>query len=128
MESVVTEQYFEAEGCWITEYWNTPRDDAVSIARARVEPGAVTRRHKLSGIAERYLILEGQGRATIGAGPAVEVAAGDVLLIPPGVTQCIANTGPGDLIFLAICTPRFQHDCYENVECDRRPPGTVVKD
>jgi len=56
-----TEYYF-AEGCFITEAWNVPTDAAVSVARARVESGVTTRWHRLHGVTERYLILEGQGR------------------------------------------------------------------
>jgi oxalate decarboxylase/phosphoglucose isomerase-like protein (cupin superfamily) len=38
-----------------------------------------------------------------------------VVLIPPSTRQRIANTGPGDLVFLAICTPRFTQGAYEDV-------------
>jgi len=44
-----------------------------------------------------------------------EVGPGDVVLIPPSTRQRIANTGPGDLVFLAICTPRFAQDAYEDI-------------
>ena len=30
-------EYFFAEGCFITEWWNTSADEAVSVARARVK-------------------------------------------------------------------------------------------
>jgi mannose-6-phosphate isomerase-like protein (cupin superfamily) len=116
MPSQRLEHYFEAEGCWIAEQWNTPEDDAVSIARARVEPAVTTRWHKLQGIAERYVILAGQGSAEIGAAPARGVVAGDVVAIPPGIAQRITNTGASDLVFLAICTPRFRRDAYESLE------------
>ena len=99
-----------AEGCFITEGWNTSADEAVSIARARVEPGVTTRWHRLRGVTERYLILEGRGRVEVGDGPPEGV------LIPPGVRQRITNTGHTDLIFLAICTPRFTLAGYEDVE------------
>ena len=46
-------EYFFAEGCFITEWWNTSADEAVSVARARVEPGATTRWHRLRGATER---------------------------------------------------------------------------
>ena len=64
-----TESFF-AEGCFITEWWNSTADMAVSVARARVEPGVTTRWHRLRGVTERYLILEGQGRVEVGEGPA----------------------------------------------------------
>ncbi len=31
-------------------------------------------------------------------------------------SQRITNIGPDDLIFLAICTPRFSNDVYEDLE------------
>ncbi|MEA3397575.1 MAG: cupin domain-containing protein, partial [Chloroflexota bacterium] len=44
------------------------------------------------------------------------VSPGDVVLIPPGVSQRISNTGAGDLMFLCICTPPFRPECYEDLE------------
>lgn len=109
-------EYYFAEGCFITEGWNTPTDEAVSVARARVEPGMTTRWHRLHGVTERYLILEGQGRVEVGDCPPEGVEPGAVVLIPPDTRQRITNTGLTDLIFLAICTPRFMLAGYEDVE------------
>jgi mannose-6-phosphate isomerase-like protein (cupin superfamily) len=108
-------EYFFAEGCFITEWWNSTADPAVSVARARVEPGVTTRWHRLRGVTERYLILEGWGRVEVGDGPPEEVGPGAGVLIPPGVRQRITNLGDADLIFLAICTPRFTLAVYEDV-------------
>lgn len=102
------------EGCFILELSNTPADPAVSIARARVPRGVTTRWHRLKETAERYLILEGRGRAEIGDSPPREVGPGDVVFIPPSVRQRIANVGETDLIFLAICTPRFVPQAYQD--------------
>jgi mannose-6-phosphate isomerase-like protein (cupin superfamily) len=38
------------------------------------------------------------------------------VLIPAGVAQRIANAGDDDLVFLAICTPRFEHSAYEDID------------
>lgn len=110
------DEYYTEERCYITELSNTPDDPHASIARARVLPGVTTRRHRLRGTTERYVILEGKGRVEIGDEPAREVGPGDVVLIPPLVRQRITNVGNDDLIFLAICTPRFTWECYEDVE------------
>lgn len=110
-------ELYTAEGCFITELSNTADDPAVSIARARVEPGVTTRWHRVNGTAERYVILQGKGRAEIGDLPPQDVAPGDVVLIPPSCRQRIANTGERDLVFLAICTPRFTSEAYEEIEC-----------
>jgi len=105
-----------AERCAIVELSNVAEDPAVSIARARVRPGVVTAWHRLRGTAERYVILEGRGRVEVGALPPAEVGPGDVVAIPPMCRQRIANTGDTDLLFLAICTPRFEPGCYESLE------------
>lgn len=110
------EYYFE-EGCFINELSNGPDDAAVSIARARVEPGKTTRWHYLLDTTERYVIISGNGVVETGDQPSTTVAAGDVVLIPPGVRQRIRNEGIEDLVFLAICSPRFQPANY--VDCDQ---------
>ena len=109
-------EYFFEEGCFILELLNTPSDPDVSIARARVEPGKTTRFHSLKGVTERYVIQQGVGVAYIGDGVGIDVCAGSVIVIPAGVKQKIHNTGSDMLVFLAICTPRFTPDCYQ--DCD----------
>lgn len=105
------DEYYFQEGCYILEHLNDPADPDLSIARARVPPGVTTRLHHLTGTTERYLILAGHGEARIG-GAARAVGPGDVLLIAAGVTQQIRNSGAEDLIFLALCTPRFRPANY----------------
>ncbi len=107
-------EYHTPERCHILESWNHPGDGAASLARARVEPGVTTEPHRLRGVVERYLIIEGMGRARVGEEEA-DVRPGDVVIIPAGVVQQITNTGPGDLAFYCVCTPRFTPGCYEAV-------------
>ena len=71
---------------------------------------------QLRGTAERYVILAGAGKVEVGSLPAQEVGPGDVVLIPAGTRQRIACLGNEDLVFLAICTPRFRPDVYEDLE------------
>lgn len=104
-------EYFFREGCHILELWNDPADADVSIARARVEPGRTTRSHQLRGTVERYVILEGMGNF-FSADSSTAVTPGDVVVIPAGESQSIQNTGEQDLIFLAICSPRFAEHNY----------------
>ena len=111
-----TAEYYTPERCHILELSNIADDPDVSIARARVEPGVTTRWHRLAGTTERYVIVEGRGRVEVGDLPAQEVGPGDVVVIPPGWRQRIANVGDGDLVFLAICTPRFRAEGYEDVD------------
>jgi len=105
-------EYYFAEGCYITEVSNSTDDLQLSIARARVEPGKTTRWHYLRGSTERYVILEGSGRVEVGDLEPQLVTAGDVVIIPPGERQRITNSGEDDLVFLAICSPRFEESQY----------------
>ena len=114
------DEFFTDEGCHILETWNRADDPAVSVARARVEPGVTTRLHRLAGIVERYLILSGAGRVEVEGIPPQSVGPGDLVYIPADQGQRIANTGDGDLVFLAICTPRFVPEAYLDIETD--PP------
>lgn len=100
-------EYFFVEGCYINELSNHPDDPNVSIARARVLPGISTHWHTLTATIERYVILEGQGDVEVGTAAPHTVFTGDVVVIPPNTKQRITNTGQNDLVFLAICTPRF---------------------
>ena len=109
-------EFHTAENCYITELRNTDKDPACSIARARVAPGSTTRLHCLEGTAERYVIISGSGQVRVGTDAAVPVQPLDVVHIPAGVPQQISNTGSGDLVFLCICTPRFQPENYRPLE------------
>jgi mannose-6-phosphate isomerase-like protein (cupin superfamily) len=111
-------EYYTDERCFINELSNIPDDPVVSIAEARVLVDEVTRWHKLEGITERYVILAGQGRVELGDLPPQDVGPGAVVLIPPGCPQRIRNTGGADLVFLAICSPRFQPRCYIDLDPD----------
>lgn len=106
------------ERCYILELSNSPDDPQMSIARARVGPGITTRWHRVVDTLERYVILDGTGSMEVGDLPPQDVSAGDVVLIPPSCRQRISNTGQGDLVFLAICTPRFRPEAYQDLDSD----------
>ena len=109
-----SEEYFLDEGCYILELNNTPDHSDLSIARARLEVGCETELHSLKDTAERYVIQQGEGIANID-GVEYSVKVNDVLNIAPDVAQKIGNTGTIDLIFLVICTPRFEPSCYQKL-------------
>ncbi len=109
-------EFYTDEKCFIIEMSNSSEDEALSIARARVEPGVTTRLHRVIETVERYVILEGSGIVEVGKLPPEEVGVGDVVVIPSGVPQRISNTGENDLIFLALCTPRFITRHYQDIE------------
>ena len=116
-------EFYTAERCYIIELSNSPDDPEASIARARVAPRVTTRWHRLAGTTERYVIVEGRGRVEVGRLPPQEVGPGDVVLIPPSCPQRITNLGQGDLIFLAVCTPRFRQEVYEDIDDEPLPSG-----
>ena len=109
-------EFLTEERCFIIESSNSTDDPELSIAHARVAAGVVTRWHRVRDTLERYVILSGRGRVEVGDLAPQDVGAGDVVLIAAGCRQRIANTGADDLVFLAICTPRFLAEAYEDVD------------
>lgn len=126
-------EYMTDERCYITEVANDGLDDNLSIAIARVKPGIATAWHRLQDTSERYLIIAGSGRVEldpdfgigINSGQLLsderskisqEVVTGDVVRIAPGVSQRIINTASVDLVFYAVCTPRFMIENYISLE------------
>ncbi len=107
-------EYYFKEGCYILEYHNDSRDPNISIARARLVGGQTTQMHRLVDTSERYLILQGEAEANVN-GETFDLKKGSSLFIPEGHTQCITNTGEDDLVFLAICHPRFEIENYRRV-------------
>lgn len=104
------------ERCAIVEVANDDDDADVSIARARVRPGITTTWHAVDDTDERYLIVAGTGAVEVGTLAPHAVGPGDVVRIPRGVRQRITNTGAGDLVFYAICSPRFRQQNYRALE------------
>lgn len=109
-------EYYTDERCHILEFLNTDAAPDASIARARVEPGVRTKQHRVKDTVERYIIISGQGTACVEGRKPQAVTAGDVVIIPAGLAQSIDNTGADDLVFLCICTPRFEWDNYESLD------------
>lgn len=122
------EEALTTELCHVLETWNRAEDPALSVARARVAPGITTRWHRLQGIAERYLILAGQGLAEVEGMAPTPVKPGDLLYIPPGHGQRIRNTGTEDLLFYALCTPRFRWAAYQALTPETSTPPEEIAD
>ena len=116
-------EFYIDEGCFVVELTTPDADTALSIARCRVEPGKTTQWHRLSGTIERYVIEHGEGRVEVGDLPAAIVRPGDVVVIPAACRQRITNTGAVDLVFLALCTPRFSPAIYEALPEDACDSG-----
>lgn len=113
-------EVYTDERCFIRELVNDPAWPEVSMARCRVERGVTTQRHALD-VHEWYVLEQGTGRVTLGGGPERPVGPGDVVGIPAGTPQCIANDGDTDLVFLCICAPRFQSAGYTALESPESP-------
>lgn len=109
-------EYYIDEGCFICELSNSDNDPDLSIAKARVEPGVTTKLHKLSATIERYVVLEGEGLVELEGLGSQKLSKNDVAIIPPNCSQKITNIGVVDLVFLAICSPRFKPDIYKPIE------------
>jgi len=114
-KTIESSEFYIPERCHIIEIMNQPGID-FSVARARVEPGVTTALHAVKGTTEAYYILKGKGAVQLENLRRENIAAGDVVFFPPGVPQSITNTGNEDLIFLAICCPRFRPASYEHLE------------
>lgn len=82
------------------------KDLTCSIAHAIVPAGTATLPHRLHTSTELYYILKGTGTMQID-GETAPVHPGQIVLIPPGAVQHIQNTGPGDLTFLCIVSPKW---------------------
>ena len=111
-----SQEYETDERCHITEIANDAGDEQLSIARARVDAGVTTAWHRLNDVSERYIILSGAGLVEVEGMDATPVGPGDVVRIPPGYAQRIANTGDQQLIFYAVCAPPFTEQAYINLE------------
>lgn len=108
------QEYYFKEGCFIEEWHNSDADPSCSVARVRVEAKQLTKLHSLSETTERYVILAGSATVTVGE-KNWQVGEGDVVVIDPDQPQKIRNDLPSDLIFLAICTPRFSVSNYQEL-------------
>lgn len=104
------------ERCHITELLNAGATPGISVARCRVEPGVTTELHSLTGTAEIYVMIEGRGEMDLGGGDWRTVLPMDCVEIAAGAPQRIRNTASGDLVFLALCRPRFRPESYEPLE------------
>lgn len=113
VKAISLKESLTPERCFLYENYS---DNEVSIARARVKPGVTTIAHHLKAETEIYLIARGRGKVNIGDLPPTEVTAGDIVVIPAGVSQKITNIGKADLVFHCICTPRFTAECYVDEE------------
>lgn len=113
IKSTTLTEFYTKEGCFITELLNTKNFTNFSVAQARVAPGVSTAIHQLKETDEVYYILSGKGKMEIGGEVTGIVAEKDLVFIPKNMAQRITNISDKDLVFLCICTPRFEVKNYE---------------
>jgi mannose-6-phosphate isomerase-like protein (cupin superfamily) len=103
--------FVTADGSAIRELagpsWTPAR--AQSLAEATVEPGGTTAEHYHPRSEELYYFVAGEGRMRLGEDES-KVAAGDCVVIPPGMAHKLFNGGDEPLVLLCCCAPAYSHD------------------
>ena len=112
--------FYTAERCHISEYINTELSPESSLAQCRVAVGITTQLHSLK-ITERYFVQEGEGLMELNQTERFMIKPGDTVIIPPNCPQRVRNTGHQELVFLCLCTPRFEPEHYINLEDEQTP-------
>ncbi len=79
-----------------------------SLAEATLPVGGATTAHYHPVAEELYLFTAGTGRMRV-ADEECDVAAGDCVIIPPGVEHKLVNTGEDELRLMCCCAPAYAH-------------------
>jgi mannose-6-phosphate isomerase-like protein (cupin superfamily) len=87
--------------------WTAARNQ--SLAEATVPPGKDTAAHFHRTTEEIYLFTSGTGRMRLGEEER-DIAAGDCVVIPPGVEHKLWNEGPEPLVLLCACAPAYSDE------------------
>jgi mannose-6-phosphate isomerase-like protein (cupin superfamily) len=80
-----------------------------SLAEATVPAGGETEEHFHRVTEEVYYFVSGAGRMRLGEEER-EVAAGDCVVIEPGVPHKLWADEAGPLVLLCCCAPPYSHD------------------
>ncbi len=100
------EQFVTADGSLIREL---SRSERQTLAEATLLVGGETQEHYHPEAQEIYQFLSGTGRMRLGEAEA-EVRSGDCVLIAPGATHKLWNTGEEPLVLLCCCVPPYSDD------------------
>jgi mannose-6-phosphate isomerase-like protein (cupin superfamily) len=105
------ESFITADGSAIRELahpaWTVAENQ--SLAEASLEPGGETAEHYHPRSEELYYFVAGEGRMRLGDDEA-PVAAGDCVVIAPGIPHKLWNTGTARLVLLCCCAPAYSDD------------------
>jgi mannose-6-phosphate isomerase-like protein (cupin superfamily) len=117
-----TRPFTTLDGSEIRELAGVPTGNAVnqSLAEATLPPGGETQEHYHRESEEIYYFTHGRGRLRVGAQER-EVAPGDAVVIAPGLTHKLWNTGEEPLRLLCCCSPAYSHE--DTVITEQPPTG-----
>jgi mannose-6-phosphate isomerase-like protein (cupin superfamily) len=85
-----------------------------SFAHGYLDPGTRSLWHRLQS-SEVYYFIGGQGVMSV-AERSIEVKAGAVVYVPPGMKQSLMNTGTGKIEFLCLVDPAWKMEDEEVLE------------
>jgi mannose-6-phosphate isomerase-like protein (cupin superfamily) len=85
-----------------------------SLAHGRLEPGARSKRHRLTS-SEVYYFLAGRGLFRSGSKTSI-VEVGTAVYVPPGSEQSLENTGDAPIEFLCFVDPAWRPEDEEVCE------------
>ncbi len=80
-----------------------------SLAEATIAPGGQTLLHLHREVEEIYHVTGGRGRMSLGE-EEFEIAEGDTVYIPPGISHKLFNQGKKELRVLCCCSPPYSHE------------------
>jgi mannose-6-phosphate isomerase-like protein (cupin superfamily) len=100
---------FEDEDGAVIREVASPRNSTLrrlSVAEIMVRAGESVSAHHHGHTEEVYYIVQGTGVMTL-AGQPQPVGPGDTVIIVPGTTHELENTGLQDLLMVVVCSPAF---------------------
>ena len=105
------ESFITKDGSEIRELAGTPTGNSLrqSLAEATVPPASETEEHYHEVTEEIYFFTSGSGVMKLGDEES-EVAAGDTVVIPPGMPHKLRNPGADPLKLLCCCAPPYSHE------------------
>jgi quercetin dioxygenase-like cupin family protein len=77
----------------------------ITLTRVTMEPGATSPRHSHVSAEQTWLIERGRATLLMRDGRSDAVAAGDVVITPPGEVHGVTNTGDEPFVYLSVTTP-----------------------
>ena len=81
-----------------------PQTRGMESGRVVIAPGKAGERHSTDEYEEQLLFLQGKARVLLGS-EVVNVAAGEILYIPPHTEHEIHNDGPEELRYVYVVAP-----------------------